>query len=484
MYEVHEAPSKIAHNTVIQIIGRVLFLAFSLINFKVISVYLGPTLFGDYGNVFNYVALFTVLADFGLFTVAVREISKKPHRRQVILENVFTLRLVLALVSSVLAMGVAYLIAWLLPNSGYPHLIPALYIGVFNMVIFFMGYVVDAAFHVELKMYFISLVELIGKAVAVLGAILAIVLKAGFLWIVAAVAVGTLASFVARLIMVKPFFKLRLGFNYKLWRWLLAMAIPLGIVFALNNLYFKIDSIMLYLISGSYANGIYTAAYRVLETIVFVSVFFVAALTPYLSNYLDKKRNQARKLITVGFEIMLATGAIISIALIFYAQEVIVFLSGNAYLPAAVPLTFLAFVVTFLYINSLLGQVLVLLDRRRLLITVSSAILLLNVALNFYLIPKFTFVGAAASTLICETLLLGTNLIIIRYNDLLNFRKKKFAYLGLSLSLAIVLFAVAKSINLYWIIGFFGIPALYFVLLWRQGVIPLNYIRKQAAKTI
>jgi len=302
------------------------------------------------------------------------------------------------------------------------------------------------------------------------------------LWIVTAVALGTLASFAARLAMVRPYFKVRLGFDYKMWRWLLAMAIPLGIVFALNNLYFKIDSIMLYLMSGSYANGIYTAAYRVLETIVFVSVFFVASLTPYLSSYLDHKKNQARKLITVGTEIMLAVGSIITVAILFYSQEIILFLSGQEYLPAAVPLTFIAFVTTFLYINSLLGQVLVLLDKRKMLITISSLILILNIGLNIYLIPQFTFVGTAASTLICETLLLGTNLIILRWNELLHFRRQQFAHIGLSLCMAILLFIVAKTLNIFWIIPFFGIPTLYMIAIWRQGVLPLDYFRKQNQK--
>ena len=476
MYEVKHAPSLIAKNTVIQIIGRVLFLALSLVNFKIIAIYLGPKLFGDYGNVFNFTAIFTVLADFGLFTVAVREISKNPKKRQLILENSFTIRLVLALITSFLSILVAYIIAWLAPNSGYPEILPALYIGTANMLIYFISYILDVAFHVELKMQFIAIVELIGKATALTVAITAIVLDWGFLWVVAAVAFGSVMGLISRLILVRPYFKIRFGFNFEVWKWLLKMAIPLGVVFALNNLYFKVDSIMLYIMSGSYDNGIYTAAYRILETVIFISAFFVAAMTPYLSNYLHNKVKQAKKLIAAGTEIMLATGLIITTSIIFYAKEIILLLSGPDYLAAQLPLMFLAFVATLLYINSLMGQVLVLLDKRKILLIVSGTTLAINLVLNFYLIPKFSYVGSAAATLLSETLLIGANIIILRYMNLLDLRFDRLFKIFSNLVLAIILFTAAQYIHLYWIIGFFSVPIIYFLLLWKQRIIPFEKI--------
>ena len=476
MYEIKHAPSLIAKNTAIQIIGRILFLALSLINFKIIAVYLGPKLFGDYGNVFNYTAIFTVLADFGLFTVAVREIAKNPKRRQEILENSFTLRLCLALTASVLSVVVAYFIAWVAPNSGYPEILPAIYIGTANMFIFFISYILDVAFHVELKMQFIAIVELLGKATALAVAVTAIYLNLGFLWIVSAVAFGSIVSLIARVFLVRPYFKIRFGFDFKIWKWLLQMAIPLGVVFALNNLYFKVDSIMLYMMAGSYANGIYTAAYRILETVIFISAFFIAAMTPYLSNYLHNKLKQAKKLIAVGTEIMLATGLIITTAIIFYAKDIVLLLSGPEYLAAQAPLIYLAFVATLLYINSLMGQVLVLLDKRKILLTVSGLTLGLNLVLNYYLIPNFSYVGSAAATLISETLLIGSNVIILRYLGLLDLRFDRIFKILSNLFVAILLFFTAQYLNIHWVIGFFAVPIGYFLLLWKQRIIPFEKI--------
>lgn len=481
MYEAKHASRLIAKNTAIQIIGRILFLGLSLINFKLIAVYLGPTLFGDWGNVFNYTALFTVLADFGLFTVAVREIAKTPNKRQAIMENVLSLRLVLAIAASIAAFGLAAIIAVTAPQTGYAQILPAIGIGVLSMLIYFMSNMLDVVFHVELKMYFVAAVELIGKIMAVVVTGLAVWLDWGFMWVVGSVAIGNLAGMIARLIYAKRFFKVRLRFDVKMWGWLLRMAIPLGIVFTLNNIYFKIDSVMLYVMNGSFDTGIYTAAYRVLETTIFASAFFVQALTPYLSNYLNTKKmhTQAVKLIRVGTEVLYAMGGILAISLIFYAREVILLLSGPEYLAATVPLIMLAFAGACLYVNSLFGQVLVLLDRRRLLLSVSAATLAVNITLNLVLIPQFGFTGAAAATLLSEGMLLAGNFIIMRLNDLLTFSKRSMAIITAGLVIVIALYSTAHSWPIPWFVTFFAVPTLYILLLWRQRVIPLEVIMKR-----
>ena len=478
MYEAQHAPRLIAKNTAVQIIGRVLFLGLSLINFKLIAIYLGPSLFGDWGNVFNYTALFTVLADFGLFTVAVREIAKAPKKRQVIMENVLSLRLMLAVGASLIAFGVAALVAAVAPASGYGPLLPAMGVGILSMLIYFMSNMLDVAFHVELKMYFVAIVELIGKVTAVAITAIAVWQDWGFMWIVGSVAIGNLAGMIARLLYARRFFTVRLRFDFGMWKWLLRMAIPLGVVFTLNNIYFKIDSVMLYVMKGSFDTGIYTAAYRVLETTIFASAFFVQALTPYLSNYLNTERMhaQAIKLIRVGTEVLYAMGGILAISLIFFSKEVIVLLSGPEYIAAAVPLVMLAVAGALLYVNSLFGQVLVLLDRRRLLLAISIITLGINIALNLVLIPPFGFTGAAASTLLSEALLFAGNFVIMRINDLLHFSRRSILLITLGLALATVALTLAHGSAIPWFITFFTVPILYFLLLWKQRVIPLEVI--------
>lgn len=473
-YEAHHAPRTIARNTVIQLIGRVAFLALSLINFRLIANYLGPTLYGDYGNIFNFIALFTVLTDFGLFIVAVREISQNPERRQHIMENVLSLRFILAAAASLLAIGSAWLIGYLSPDSGYAANLGGIAVGALSMLIYFMSNMLDVVFHIELKMGYVALVEFINKAVAVAYVALAIKWQLPFIWIVAGVAIGNLAGFLARGLTSKQFFSLRLRYDPQTWRWLLSMAIPLGLVFALNQVYFKVDGIMLYAMSGSYDTGIYTAAYRILETTLFVSAFFVQAMTPFLSNFVVKKPAEARKLITAGTEIMIAAGGAIAIAIAVYATQIVNLLAGPDYLLATYPLWYLAATIGVLYINSLLGQVLVLLDQRKILLIMAVVILAFNVGANFWLIPHFSYLGAAAATLISELILLATNVVLLRRRHLLEWRADKLVYIILGLGVLGGAMWWAQLLAWPWIICFFGMPVIYFLVLWNRGALPVN----------
>ncbi|MDD2536932.1 MAG: hypothetical protein PHU61_00335 [Candidatus Absconditabacteria bacterium] len=58
-----------------QLFGRVLSALFGFVIVKIISYYLGPLRYGDYGTIFRYFARRTALVDFGVYTIAMRQLS-------------------------------------------------------------------------------------------------------------------------------------------------------------------------------------------------------------------------------------------------------------------------------------------------------------------------------------------------------------------------------------------------------------------------
>ena len=71
-------------------------LAIGLVSIAVLTRYLGPEDYGRYTLALMYMQLFGVLADVGLFTTVVREISKDPARTEELVGNTLALRLLLA----------------------------------------------------------------------------------------------------------------------------------------------------------------------------------------------------------------------------------------------------------------------------------------------------------------------------------------------------------------------------------------------------
>src|ERR671917_2434591 len=101
----------VASNTAVQVAGKVVMLGMGLVSIAVITRYLGPDDYGRYTLALTYMQLFAVLADVGLFTIVVREISRDPERTERLVGNTLTLRLLLAAV----AIALAALISLLLP---------------------------------------------------------------------------------------------------------------------------------------------------------------------------------------------------------------------------------------------------------------------------------------------------------------------------------------------------------------------------------
>lgn len=75
---------RMAANAVAQIVGIPLQSLLSLATFAAITRYLGPSVFGDYVAAMAYLFLPTVIADIGISTIVLRDISTEPERMDAI----------------------------------------------------------------------------------------------------------------------------------------------------------------------------------------------------------------------------------------------------------------------------------------------------------------------------------------------------------------------------------------------------------------
>lgn len=89
------ATKKVYSNTLAQIAGKVATALISILLIKILTNYLDVAGYGLYSKVYNYLSIFSVIADLGLYTITVREISahKDDHEKvQSIVGNILTLR--------------------------------------------------------------------------------------------------------------------------------------------------------------------------------------------------------------------------------------------------------------------------------------------------------------------------------------------------------------------------------------------------------
>ena len=69
---------RVATNTILQLAAKSAVLVIAAVSVAVLTRYLGPADYGRYALALSFMQLFGVLADAGLTTIVVREISREP----------------------------------------------------------------------------------------------------------------------------------------------------------------------------------------------------------------------------------------------------------------------------------------------------------------------------------------------------------------------------------------------------------------------
>lgn len=466
-------------NTVSQIIVRVATLAFTLISVKILTNYLGVDGYGNLNTITAYINYFLVVADLGLFSVTVREISKNPTNEKRIISNVFYIRLVSALAASAAAI--------LLVTSTHYRNNHDIMIGVmvacgflfFNL----MGSIGDMILQYRLKMQFSALAEFLSKIIALLALVAVVLLKGNFLWVVfASVTMSGILIFLFKWYFASRYVPIKLGYEAKLAKWIFNLAWPMGIVFIANNLYFRLDSLMLYVIKGPGAVGIYSSAYKILEVTVFFGSYFASSLKPTMSQNIKDNKNYLKKVVEQSFFIMLLISLPIAILCIVYAKDIIQFISSSQFISGGPALVVLSLTLPFLYFDVLLGEILIANDSRKTLLRISDFIVLFNFLFNLIFIPKYSFMGAAWGTLISEIVL-----FCVFYFNTRKIIHYKFNFPGITklllISISTLFFAfVISNTGLNFILGMIIDTGFFALAIHFFGIVNLRALKSLALK--
>jgi O-antigen/teichoic acid export membrane protein len=195
----------------------------------------------------------------------------------------------------------------------------------------------------------------------------------------------------------KNLFRFKLRFDPQLIKDILRQAIPFFAALLLVTLNMKIDIIMLSMVSGpiesSVAIGYYGPAHNILLALMIFPRSLNTALLPVVSQkiYLDNESVRLKFImIVISFPIILATS--------FFSKELVTLIFGSTYIQSADALMILgwayAFYALIIPTYSLLGSS----KELNYFLPLLFGVLLLNIGLNFFLIPKYSFIGASMAT--------------------------------------------------------------------------------------
>jgi len=430
---------KIAYNTIISAGARIIGLALSLIIIGLLTRYLGQDGFGYYSIILAFLFFFTVLADLGLYSICLREISRPGADQRKIASNAFTLRFFAGLFIFTLAPLVVYLF----PYPGQVKL--GILIGAVGFWLMSNQQILIGVFQKYLRMDKIALGELLGRLVQLGLVIFFIKYNFDFLFIVSALVFGSLVNFILVFIFSRKYISISFEFDFAFWRPLLKESLPLALAIIFTVIYFKIDTIMLSLMKSPADVGIYNLAYKFLESLLFFPAMFVGLVMPLMSEYALSAREKFKEITQKTLNILLIFIVPMIFGIIFLSEDIVTLIAGQDFILSAGVLDILIIAAGIIFLGVLFSNMIIALKEQKKLTYIYGIGVVVNLVANFIFIPKYSYYGAAWTTLLTELVVTLLMLIVLSkfIKEIFSF-KLFLKYLSAGLIMAFLLYFLSN----------------------------------------
>ena len=390
-----ENKKKVFANLFWAMTGKIVNMAGVLLVGILVARYLGPSQYGLMNYVISYVSLFTIISNFGLDNIEIRELSRTPERKDYILGTCFRIRmffstfaLILVILSLILFKANTFTSCMILLYS------VTLYTGSFNII----------------RNYFTSIVknEYVVKseiARTIIGACIKVIL----LWIKAPLEYFIAATVFDTVLVASGYcfsFKKTVGkiselkYDKTIVPYYIKESFPLVLSGAAVIIYQRIDQVMIGNMIDNASVGYFATAGKFLDLVLFLPMVLTQTVTPLLVKAKERNKEEYDRKKQQFVNIVVWMAIILSVLVSFFAYWLIYFTYGDKYLPAVPVLQIMAFKTVGMALSSSSGQIIIM-ERIHKWAFIRNLIgCLICIVLNILLIPQFGIIGSAWVTII------------------------------------------------------------------------------------
>jgi len=413
--------------------------------------------YGWYSSLLNFTFLFNILLDFGITNFNNKNIAQNNHLLNKHFSSIVIFKFLLASLYIIITLTVGFL--W-----GYD-----------SRQMFFLLILGFNQIMISLILYLRSNISGIlhfktDSIISVLDRLLMILICGVLLWggitdrqfriewfIYAQTAAYVITALVALIIVMKKAAFRKLQWNMVFFLMIIKQSYPFAVLVLLMTFYNRIDSVMLERMlpgtQGDEQAGIYASAYRLLDAINMIAYLFSVILLPMFAK-LIKEKQAVESLVKLAFTMIFSFSVAVSVALCFYNMEFMDLLylkhvSDSAEVFRFLILGFIPISTTYIF-----GTLLTANGNLKWLNIIAFSGMVLNIALNYLLIPELLAVGSAYASLITQVFTAILQFAMVQY--LFRFRLNlKYLYSLAIFVLAVILVTWGTTLSgLNWQAGF------------------------------
>lgn len=388
---------KIAHNTIAQIMGKIVSTALGLIAIGLMTRYLGAEQFGWYVTAISFLQFIGILTDFGLIPVSAQMLSESAYDKQTLLKNLLGFRLV----SAVIFLGAAPVVALFFP---YP---PEVKIAIAFSTISFLSIAINQIligyYQTELRMHVHAIADVAGRMVLVAGLLILIAAHAPFLAIMGIIVLSTIAQTAVDWMVAARRTPIRFAFDVDIWRAIVKKMWPVAISIMFNVVYLKGDIVLLSLFRPQTEVGLYGAAYRVLDIVSQMAMMVMGVILPLLAfSWARNMKEEFRARYQQAFDLAMAIAIPMTVGIALFSEKIMVLVAGHDFATASVPLALLAVAVFGVYLGAVFGHTAVAINKQKQTIWIYASNAMITLIGYLIFIPRFGMLGAAWMTAFSE----------------------------------------------------------------------------------
>ncbi|HEX6542018.1 MAG TPA: oligosaccharide flippase family protein [Ktedonobacterales bacterium] len=431
---------KVLGNTGISFIGQIVTWISTLALTIAYGRFLGDEKFGELFFAISFVTLVGFPVEFGFNQQIVRDVAQDPNKAKRYPVNVLVLKIALWATLFGAVLGVSNVLGF-----GYEERILITLCGC-TLLISAIGSTFGSIHTAAQRQVFPAIGLVIEKGLGAIIAILWMRVGGGVTAAAVALVIGTLAGATWQFIWFLRLVRVQWNFDFPLIRDLVMQSIPFLTYGVIGVIYYRVDTVLLQTLTSTATVGIYGAAYRLFDTLVFLpNIVIVAVMYPVMAKLSVNSEQQMKLAMEKSVNFLLVAGIPIMVGLVVAAPNIIGFLYHRTEFVASVPvLQALAPGIAILYLNSVWTTALMSLKMEKQLPWIAGAALVFNVGGNLLLIPRLGGTGAALMTSLTELLLMILALRALP-RHLLPVRSIATGVKALAASLGMALVVVALS---------------------------------------
>tara|TARA_R110002020_G_scaffold122487_7_gene278035 strand:- start:46407 stop:47657 length:1251 start_codon:yes stop_codon:yes gene_type:complete len=372
--------------------------------------YLGPSDFGTLNFGIAIVSIFLPLVDFGLQGILVKELFNNPKEKDYILGTSFTLKL---FISAIIFIGIT-----LTMNSEFfQDSIENKVVVLVSISLFFHPFLVlENWYESQVKAKKSSILKTIFFLISSIVKIICIITKEDLITFALLYAIESFLIAIAVLITYylesNSIFDWRFKFGvlkYLTYKsWLLVFSSMSAVV------YLKLDQIMLGAMVTDKELGLYSAAVKLSEAWYFIPLILSNALFPAILGAKKKGKKEYLQRLQQLCDLYFILSFTLALIITFTAPFIINFLYGHEYASSILILQIHIWAAIFIFLRTVLSKWLIAEDKYKFSLISQLSGAIVNVILNWLLIPKYGGAGAAIATIISYSVMSFFVLILFR----------------------------------------------------------------------